>query len=236
MLKQLFKISLLTFLPTVIYAGTVRISPVQVDFIDHEKSSSIMLSNESTESNNLQIRIFKWLQDENGIDQYLPTDDIAISPSIVRLKPNGTNNIRFVRLNNDIAVQEQAYRIIIDELPKPVDTRKVSTGLEVLVRSSLPLFITNRNNITNIKAEIISVDHKTYVQVKNVGSRYILLQDMVVTDSLSNKTYRPQISTTNGYILAGKTRKYEITEGLESFQKPQQLHIKFKVNGKDYSF
>lgn len=236
MFNQLFKVLLLTFLPTVIYAGSVRISPVQVDFIDHEKSSSIMLSNESTESNNLQIRIFKWQQDENGTDQYLPTDDIAISPSILRLQPNGTNNIRFVRFNNDILAQEQAYRIIIDELPKPVDTRKVSTGLEVLVRSSLPLFITNRNNITNIKAEIISIDHKRYVQVENVGSRYILLQDMVITDSLNNKKYTPQISTTNGYILAGKTRKYELTEGQLSFQKPQQFHIKFKVNGKDYSF
>lgn len=236
MFKQLFKVSLLTFLPTLIYAGAVRISPVQVDFIDHQKSSSIMLSNESTESNNLQIRIFKWLQDENGTDQYLPTDDIAISPSILKLKPNGTNNIRFVRFTNESVAQEQAYRIIIDELPKPVDTRKVSTGLEVLVRSSLPLFITNRDNITNIKAEIISIDHQLYVQVENVGSRYILLQDMVITDSLSNKKYIPKLSTINGYILAGKTRKYEITEGGIPFQNSQQFHIKFKANGKDFSF
>ncbi|MDV2440157.1 fimbria/pilus periplasmic chaperone [Acinetobacter gerneri] len=238
MSKLFATLSLLMVSPW-LYAGSVRISPVQVDFVDQDKSASIMLSNESTNPNNLQIRVFKWVQDTSGVDQLQPTNDIAVSPSIVNMQPNGVNNIRLVRLNNSSVQSEQAYRIIIDELPKPIDSRKISNGLQVLVRSSLPLFIVNSKNISDLQAQLVSQDNKSFVQIENTGSRHILLQELSVVDKSTNQKYKININTVNGYLLSGTSKQFEILDPTASTQvlnNKTNVRIELKSNGKDLSF
>lgn len=223
----------------ILLAGSVRISPVQVDFVDQDKSASIMLSNESINPNNLQIRVFKWEQDATGTDQLLATNEIAVSPSIVNMQSNGVNNIRLVRINNTQVQSEQAYRIIVDELPKPIDSRKVSNGLQVLVRSSLPLFVVNSKNISDLKAQLISVDNKIFVQVENIGTRHILLQELSVFDKNTSQKYKINVNTVNGYLLAGKSKQYEILDSMLNTKKLNDnsiYRIEIKTNGKDLSF
>ncbi|MFX7333387.1 fimbria/pilus periplasmic chaperone, partial [Acinetobacter baumannii] len=81
--------------------------------------------NQSNESADLQVRIFEWTQNA-GQDQLIPTDDIAISPPFLKLKPNDSYNLRVVRIKPEPISGEKTYRIIIDELPKPIDSRKAS--------------------------------------------------------------------------------------------------------------
>ena len=236
--KLLTAFSLFMISP-ILLAGSVRISPVQVDFVDQDKSASIMLSNESINPNNLQIRVFKWEQDAIGTDQLLATNEIAVSPSIVNMQSNGVNNIRLVRINNTQVQSEQAYRIIVDELPKPIDSRKVSNGLQVLVRSSLPLFVVNSKNISDLKAQLISVDNKIFVHVENIGTRHILLQELSVFDKHTSQKYKINVNTVNGYLLAGKSKQYEILDSILNTKKLNDnsiYRIEIKTNGKDLSF
>lgn len=236
--KLLTAFSLFMISP-ILLAGSVRISPVQVDFVDQDKSASIMLSNESINPNNLQIRVFKWEQDATGTDQLLATNEIAVSPSIVNMQSNGVNNIRLVRINNTQVQSEQAYRIIVDELPKPIDSRKVSNGLQVLVRSSLPLFVVNSKNISDLKAQLISVDNKIFVHVENIGTRHILLQELSVFDKHTSQKYKINVNTVNGYLLAGKSKQYEIHDSMLNTKKLNDnsiYRIEIKTNGKDLSF
>ncbi|WP_049064712.1 fimbrial biogenesis chaperone, partial [Acinetobacter seifertii] len=83
-----------------------------------------------------------------GQDQLIPTDDIAISPPFLKLKPNDSYNLRVVRIKPEPISGEKTYRIILDELPKPIDSRKASQGVNVLLRSSLPVFVVNKDAIT----------------------------------------------------------------------------------------
>lgn len=60
--------SLLLFLPSMLNAASIRLSPVSVEILSDQSASSISLYNQSNESSDLQVRIFEWRQNA-GQDQ-----------------------------------------------------------------------------------------------------------------------------------------------------------------------
>ncbi|MFX5737561.1 fimbria/pilus periplasmic chaperone, partial [Acinetobacter baumannii] len=202
--------SLLLFLPSMLNAASIRLSPVNVEILSDQTASSISLYNQSNESADLQVRIFEWTQNA-GQDQLIPTDDIAISPPFLKLKPNDSYNLRVVRIKPEPISGEKTYRIIIDELPKPVDSRKASQGVNVLLRSSLPVFVVNKDAITQLNWKIDTHQKEPSLNINNVGNRHALLNDLTLVDNTENKSYPIKVNTVNGYILAKQAKSYSIS-------------------------
>ncbi|MCU7695911.1 fimbria/pilus periplasmic chaperone [Acinetobacter sp. AYS6] len=225
--------SLLLFLPSMLNAASIRLSPVSVEILNDQAASSISLYNQSNESTDLQVRVFEWRQNA-GQDQLIPTDEIAISPPFLKLQPNDSYNLRVVRINPGPVSGEQTYRIIIDELPKPVDSRKVDQGVNVLLRSSLPVFVVNKDAITKINWSIQQEQTNSYITIHNVGNRHALLSNLTLVDTTANKSYTIKVNTVNGYILAGKSRNFNISPDFK-FQTDHKYNISLNINGKQTS-
>ena len=221
--------SLLLFLPSVLNAASIRLSPVNVEILSDQSASSISLYNQSNESADLQIRIFEWTQNA-GQDQLIPTDDIAISPPFLKLKPNDSYNLRVVRIKPEPISGEKTYRIILDELPKPIDSRKASQGVNVLLRSSLPVFVVNKDAITQLNWKIDAKQNDTSLNISNIGNRHALLNDLILVDNTENKSYLIKVNTVNGYILSGKSKNYSINNF--TYQPNHKYSISLTVNGK----
>lgn len=229
MKKNLFVATLLLFLPSMLNAASIRLSPVNVEILSDQSASSISLYNQSNESADLQIRIFEWTQNA-GQDQLIPTDDIAISPPFLKLKPNDSYNLRVVRIKPEPISGEKTYRIILDELPKPIDSRKASQGVNVLLRSSLPVFVVNKDAITQLNWKIDAKQNDTSLNISNIGNRHALLNDLILVDNTENKTYPIKVNTVNGYILSGKSKNYTINNF--TYQPNHKYSISLTVNGK----
>ena len=230
MKKNIFIVmGLLISLSSTISAATIRLSPVTVEILSHQKASSISLYNQSNESADLQIRIFEWTQNA-GQDQLIPTDDIAISPPFLKLKPNESYNLRVVRIKPEPISGEKTYRIILDELPKPIDSRKASQGVNVLLRSSLPVFVVNKDAITQLNWKIDAKQNDTSLNISNIGNRHALLNDLNLVDNTENKSYPIKVNTINGYILAGQARSYSVNNFI--YQPNHKYSISLTVNGK----
>ncbi|GAA5560312.1 fimbrial biogenesis chaperone [Acinetobacter seifertii] len=230
MKKNIFIVmGLLISLCSTISAATIRLSPVTVEILSHQKASSISLYNQSNESADLQIRIFEWTQNA-GQDQLIPTDDIAISPPFLKLKPNESYNLRVVRIKPEPISGEKTYRIILDELPKPIDSRKASQGVNVLLRSSLPVFVVNKDAITQLNWKIDAKQNDTSLNISNIGNRHALLNDLILVDNTENKSYPIKVNTVNGYILSGKSKNYSINNF--TYQPNHKYSISLTVNGK----
>jgi len=229
MKKNLFVATLLLFLPSVLNAASIRLSPVNVEILSDQSASSISLYNQSNESADLQIRIFEWTQNA-GQDQLIPTDDIAISPPFLKLKPNDSYNLRVVRIKPEPISGEKTYRIILDELPKPIDSRKASQGVNVLLRSSLPVFVVNKDAITQLNWKIDAKQNDTSLNISNIGNRHALLNDLILVDNTENKSYPIKVNTVNGYILSGKSKNYSINNF--TYQPNHKYSISLTVNGK----
>ncbi|HCA5286288.1 TPA: molecular chaperone [Acinetobacter nosocomialis] len=230
MKKNIFIITgLFLSLSTTIHAATIRLSPVSIEILSHQKASSISLYNQSNESADLQARIFEWTQN-NGQDQLTPTDEITISPPFLKLKPSESYNLRVVRINPEPISGEKTYRIIIDELPKPVDSRKASQGVNVLLRSSLPVFVVNKDAITQLNWKIDTHQKEPSLNINNVGNRHALLNDLTLVDNTENKSYPIKVNTVNGYILAKQAKSYSISNF--TYQPNHKYSISLTVNGK----
>ena len=225
--------SLLLFLPSMLNAASIRLSPVSVEILSDQAASSISLYNHSNESSDLQVRVFEWRQNA-GQDQLIPTDEIAISPPFLKLQPNDSYNLRVVRINPVPVSGEQTYRIIIDELPKPIDNRKVDQGVNVLLRSSLPLFVVNKDAMTKLTWSIQQEQNNSSLIINNIGNRHALLSNLTIVDTTANKSYAIKVNTVNGYILAGKARNFNISPDFK-FQTDHKYNISLNINGKQTS-
>ncbi|MBE2166584.1 molecular chaperone [Acinetobacter oleivorans] len=225
--------SLLLFLPSMLNAASIRLSPVSVEILNDQSASSISLYNQSNESSDLQVRVFEWRQNA-GQDQLIPTDEIAVSPPFLKLQPNDSYNLRVVRINPVPVSGEQTYRIIIDELPKPIDNRKVDQGVNVLLRSSLPLFVVNKDAITKLTWSIQQEQNNSSLTINNIGNRHALLSNLMLVDTTANKSYAIKVNTVNGYILAGKARNFNISPDFK-FQTDHKYNISLNINGKQTS-
>lgn len=214
-------------------AASIRLSPVSIEILNDQSASSISLYNQSNESSDLQVRVFEWRQNA-GQDQLIPTDEIAVSPPFLKLQPNDSYNLRVVRINPVPVSGEQTYRIIIDELPKPIDNRKVDQGVNVLLRSSLPLFVVNKDAITKLTWSIQQVQNNSSLIINNVGNRHALLSNLTLVDTTANKSYAIKVNTVNGYILAGKARNFNISPDFK-FQTDHKYNISLNINGKQTS-
>lgn len=202
---------------------------MNVEILSDQSASSISLYNQSNESADLQIRIFEWTQNA-GQDQLIPTDDIAVSPPFLKLKPNDSYNLRVVRIKPEPISGEKTYRIILDELPKPIDSRKASQGVNVLLRSSLPVFVVNKDAITQLNWKIDAKQNDTALNISNIGNRHALLNDLILVDNTENKSYPIKVNTVNGYILSGKSKNYSINNF--TYQPNHKYSISLTVNGK----
>ncbi len=214
-------------------AASIRLSPVSVEILSDQAASSISLYNQSNESSDLQVRVFEWRQNA-GQDQLIPTDEIAISPPFLKLQPNDSYNLRVVRINPVPVSGEQTYRIIIDELPKPIDNRKVDQGVNVLLRSSLPLFVVNKDAMTKLTWSIQQEQNNSSLIINNIGNRHALLSNLTIVDTTANKSYAIKVNTVNGYILAGKARNFNISPDFK-FQTDHKYNISLNINGKQTS-
>ncbi|MBJ9702973.1 molecular chaperone [Acinetobacter calcoaceticus] len=230
MKKNIFIITgLFLSLTSNINAATIRLSPVNVEILSNQSAASISLFNQSNESSDLQIRVFEWTQ-KNGQDQLTPTDEIAISPPFLKLQSNDSYNLRVVRVNPAPVSGEKTYRIIIDELPKPIDSRKAAQGVNVLLRSSLPVFVVNKDAITQLNWKIDANQEVPSLNISNIGNRHALLNDLALVDTTANKSYPIKVNTVNGYILAEQARSYSINNF--TYQPNHKYSVSLTVNGK----
>jgi fimbrial chaperone protein len=127
----------------------INITPLRVELPSKTQSQQMQVRNDADEPISVQIRIFSWSQPD-GIDQYAPSTDVVVSPSITRIAPHQTQVLRLLRSGDATGQGEARFRIIIDQLPGPKsgDARQSQTRL----RFSVPLFV-GRDTATPAKLQ-----------------------------------------------------------------------------------
>lgn len=218
------------------WAGAIRISPVTLDMDDTTTATSLSLVNDAPTPANLQIRIFKWEQNAAGEDQLLPTKEMVVSPPFIKMQPSNSYNVRVVKLDNRPVDIEQAYRIIIDELPTPNDSRKVTNGIGILIRSSLPVFVLNKNAIAELTARWVTANHQPAIEITNNGKRHTLLEQLAIIDPQTQQPTQIKVNTVNGYILAGHTKRYALPNTGFNYRPNTHYQILLKSNGQTITF
>jgi fimbrial chaperone protein len=160
-------------------AASLQVAPVLVEVPAPGATATLKLRNEGTKPLDAQIRIFQWTQ-VDGADVLTPTNDVAASPPAASLRPNTDYTVRIVRTKKEPAAKEEAYRLLIDELPGPAPTQ--ANSVSIALRYSIPVFFTVAGGGPKLSWELQQRANKPVIVASNAGDRRIRLSKLKVTD------------------------------------------------------
>jgi len=161
-------------------AASLQVAPVLVEVPAPGAAATLKLRNEGSKPLDAQIRVFQWTQ-VDGADVLTPTNDVVASPPLASLRPNTDYTVRIVRTKKEPAAKEEAYRLLIDELPQPASG--AASSVNIALRYSIPVFFTTPAGAApKLKWELQQRANKPVIVASNAGDRRIRLAKLKITD------------------------------------------------------
>ncbi|GBR22243.1 fimbrial biogenesis chaperone [Asaia spathodeae] len=173
-------------------ASSVTIWPVNPVMAHDAPATALWLENNDHHDVLLQIRVFRWTQGADG-DQFDDQTDIIASPPMATVSPGSRQLIRLMRGTKTPSAREEAYRVIIDEIPPPDSRPHSATGapqIGIQLRYSVPLFVEASAGSPDqessaemasqtmqhlLSARVVTRGGKAFLTVRNSGSVHVRL-------------------------------------------------------------
>lgn len=121
-------------------AATILLWPIDPWLSAEARATELWIQNQGNSATTMQVRIVRWKQ-EGGYERYTAQQDVVASPPIVTIAKGSKQLIRLIKQGTIPSGVEQAYRIIVDEIPQPDAKAEPSMGLKLQMRYSIPLFV-----------------------------------------------------------------------------------------------
>lgn len=111
-----------------------------------QRAAALWLENRSQQALTLQVRVLAWTQ-RDGRDAYAPQDQVVASPPMAVVPPGQRQLVRLMNTGSAPPGSEQAFRVLVDELPRldldgqGAQRSEPAMGIQLQIRYSLPLFV-----------------------------------------------------------------------------------------------
>lgn len=201
-------------------AATVVLWPLDPVIPADAKAAAVWIENRGDQPVTMQIRSLGWNQD-NGEDNHVRQADVVSSPPIAEIAPGGRQLIRLIRRDAVTGKGEQAYRLLIDELPRPVTDTAPAARLAVQLRYSIPLFTYGDAPAAPamLAGNVGEADGRRFIEIRNDGGRRARLTDLRLGQQVV-------LQGLVGYVLPGATRRFPLPAGA-----PRQGPVVVGVDG-----
>ncbi|MGH6781252.1 MAG: fimbrial biogenesis chaperone [Sphingomonadaceae bacterium] len=186
-----------------VQASSLRVAPVCLDIRAPGATATIRVWNDAPQPVNVQIRIFRWNQ-QDGEERLVPTQDVVVSPPITTLAGGGENIVRVVRVAKKPISAEESYRVIVDELPDPA--RRNTGTITLVIRHSIPVFFGGtRGKDSAIDWSVQRRAGGYQVSARNTGAGRLRLSNLILHAGNGAIARRDGLV---GYALAGATMRW----------------------------
>ncbi len=215
-------------------AASLLVWPID-PVIEHDESGvAVWLENTGDSAARVQIRVLGWTQ-KDGADAQEPQSRIVVSPPAAEIRAGQKQLLRLIRTSPVPPGEEQAYRILIDEIPNlkqeatASSTAGQNAGLAFQLRYSVPLFVSGegvwtRENAQKKRAQATpsQPDLRYSVQSRDGSTFFVVSNSGVAHARLSSVRYvrngRDALSVPGlwGYVLPGAEMWFEAPAGLQA--------------------
>jgi len=154
----------------------------------------------------LQTRLMRWTQ-KNGQDVYEPSNDLIVSPPMMRIPPKRTQLLR-VGWRAPTPIQtEKAYRLYMQDI-SPF-TPLSETGVRVKIKLGVPIFILPAAPIYRLNWKVDSLSGKTLkMTANNVGNTHVQVAFATLTAPDNHKVGN---YSGGAYIFPGESKQLTFT-------------------------
>ena len=184
-------------------AASLRVSPVSFDLVAPAQTAAITLSNTGAAPVNAQVRIFRWTQ-TGGQDQLTDTQDVIASPPAATIPMNQDQLIRLVRVSGQPLVNEECYRLLVDELPTAAAPGH--SVIDFVIRYSIPVFFANANSAAKLQWTARASAGSLTLSASNTGNRHVRISELAVTSANGTKVVFS--AGLVGYVLPGSVMEW----------------------------
>ena len=188
-------------------ASEFSVTPVRIFMGPRDRAVAVTLTNEGDEEVVMQAQLFSWKQKPGGEDDLVPTEDMILSPPIVKLAPRSRQVVRLARLTPPPVGGEETFRLIVREVPEAKPPTK-EVKLQVALAFSLPVFVTPATAKRRLLCEPARAAADTVrITCRNEGTAYAQARGFALVSDTGDKI---AARDTGGYILPTIARAFDV--------------------------
>lgn len=185
----------------VAHAAQFSLNPTRVHLNAGHASETLVLGNAEDREISFEVEVKRWRQGDDGQWTLTPDDSLVVHPLVVTVPAGGKTRFRVGTLDPAV-IDEQAYRVELQQLPDP--RPKQGTAVELLTRMSIPVFVQPaaheaRAQLRSPRLESGAVK----VELFNAGEEYIAPQDSRLRLIGAGGRVVKEESLATEYVLAG---------------------------------
>jgi len=205
--RLIFPALLLMCLTAQAHAGTFSVSPIRIFMTPSDKAVAVTITNDGEDEVVMQADIYEWSQKPDGEDDMTLTDDMLLSPPIIKIAGKSRQVVRLARLLPVKSSDQLTYRMIVREIPEAKPT-KDKMQIQLALAFSMPVFITPPAAKRSLNCTVERTAANAVIAAcENSGNAYAQLLDF----ELSSESGEPIASRSQGaYILPKMKRHFDI--------------------------
>lgn len=215
-----------------LHAGAFSVTPVRIYMKPGDRAVALTIVNEGATPVALQADMHNWAQTADGTDEIDLTEDMIVSPPIIKLAPKARQVVRLALLRPADASRQLTYRLIVREVPEATATPDQTLQVPIALALSMPVFITPRHAARVVDCAVSRADTQTLeARCGNTGTAYAQLREILFRRG-DETLARFEGGT---YILPGANRVL-VAKGEQAIAPgPAQMEVRFD-DGKTQRF
>ena len=183
------------------------VSPVRIYMAQKDKAVAVTITNESNEEMVMQADVYEWKQKPGGEDELTPSEDLFLSPPIIKLAGKSRQVVRLARISPARSPQQLTYRMIVRQIPE-AKSSKDKVQLQIALAFSMPIFITPPGAKSKLDCTVERASPNSVKAIcENTGNAYAHPIDFVLFGQNGDKLAGRD---SGGYILPGIKRTFDI--------------------------
>jgi fimbrial chaperone protein len=204
-------------------ASGLQIAPTTLELAPSGPAQALWLTNTGDRALRAQVRTFHWSQ-AGGRDDLTPTQELVASPPMLAIPPGGRQLVRVIRTGPPASAGEQAYRLLIDELPQGSGD---ATGVQYVLRYSVPVFVGASGTKPSLEWSGTVARDSVTLDIRNSGPAHAQISavSLVPGDGVPLDLVPGLL----GYVLPGATMHWTLS--LPAGTNTANAHVKATING-----
>ena len=188
-------------------AGGFTVTPVRIYMTPKDRAVAVTVTNDNDTEMVMQADLVRWKQTPDGKDELTPTEEIFLSPPILKIAAKSRQVVRLARIGSAKVNEQLTYRMIVREIPE-VRKSSENTEVQIALAFNMPVFITPQDAKPKLDCTVIRVTVETVRAVcANSGNAHIHPVKLELSDSKGDALSRDD---SGGYILANVTRSFDL--------------------------